>query len=181
MRRFVWLLVLLLAPGVAPALEIRDASHLWLDDTTLLARLDLDMALPEVLVDALENGVTLGFRLETQAERDRMLPGNSLVRAENRVQLRYYPLNRYYLVTSQGGDRMELRPTLGDALEQSARRLGRIRLEGVPGALREAPDDYRLNARLSLDYTALPLPLQLDAGLRGELTARQEWHAWPLD
>ena len=181
MRRFVWLLVLVLAPGVAPALEIREASHLWLDDTTLLARLDLDMALPEVLVDALENGVTLGFRLEAQAEPDRMLPGRPLVRAENRVQLRYYPLNRHYLVTSRDGERMELRPTLGDALEQSARRLGRIRLENVPEGLREAPGDHRLNARLSLDYTALPLPLQLDAGLRGELTARQEWYGWSLD
>ncbi|WP_018935939.1 DUF4390 domain-containing protein [Thioalkalivibrio sp. ALJ24] len=181
MRRMAWLLALWLVPGVAPALEIRDAGHLWMDDTTLLARLDLDMALPEVLVDALENGVTLGFRLEAQAEPDRWLPGRPLARAEQRVQLSYFPLNRHYLVTSRDGERRELRPTLGDALEQSARRLGRVHLEGLPEELREAPEGFRLNARLSLDYTALPLPLQLDAGLRGELTARQEWYGWSLD
>ncbi|WP_018138932.1 MULTISPECIES: DUF4390 domain-containing protein [unclassified Thioalkalivibrio] len=176
-----WSLVLALVPGTAQALEIRDARHMWMDDDTLLVRLVLDMRLPQVLEDALANGVTLEFEAEARIERDRWLGRESVQRETRRVKLQYFALNRYYLVTDVNDDRMELKPTLGDALEYVARRLGRLPMHGVPGAVRERPEDYNMAARLLLVYSALPLPLQLDAGLRGDLTTRREWHRWSLD
>ncbi|MGM0552246.1 MAG: DUF4390 domain-containing protein [Pseudomonadota bacterium] len=167
--------------GVVQAVEVRAASHLWLDDDTLLVRLDVNMDLPGVLADALINGVTLEFESEARLEEERW-PGREVMASETRrVQLQYFALNRHYLVTAVTDERMELKPTLGGALDVVARRLGRLPLSGLPDSVRAQPEDYRIAARLALVYSALPLPLQLDAGLRGELTARREWQRWPID
>lgn len=175
------LLAGVLLPVLAGAVEIRGGDHLWLDEETLLVRLDIDMQLPEVLADALTNGVTLEFEAEARLERGRRIGRDTPVAEMRRVQLRYFALNRHYLVHSLTDERMDLKPTLGDALEIVARRLGRVRLGPLPEPVRTDPEAYELAASLTLVYSALPLPLQLDAGLRGDLTTRQEWHRWPLD
>lgn len=175
------LLGLLVLPGLAQAVEIRGANHLWLDDHTVLVRLDIDMRLPAVLEDALANGVTLEFETEARLERGRRVGRDTLASETRRVKLQYFALNRHYLVTAVTDERMDLQPTLGDALQQVARRLGRLRLEALPESARTNPGELDLAARLTLVYSALPLPLQLDAGLRGDLTTRQEWWRWPLD
>ncbi|OOC48585.1 MULTISPECIES: DUF4390 domain-containing protein [Thioalkalivibrio] len=175
------LFALLALPVPAAAVEIRGANHLWLDDTTVLVRLDIDMRLPAVLEAALANGVTLEFEAETRLERGRRVGRDTLASETRRVQLQYFALNRHYLVTAVTDERMDLKPTLGDALDQVARRLGRLRLDGIPASARPNPGEFDLAARLMLVYSALPLPLQLDAGLRGDLTTRQEWRRWSLD
>lgn len=175
------LFALLALSAPAAAVEIRGANHLWLDDTTVLVRLDIDMRLPAVLEDALANGVTLEFEAETRLERGRRVGRETLASETRRVQLQYFALNRHYLVTAVTDERMDLKPTLGDALDQVARRLGRLRLDGIPESARANPGEFDLAARLMLVYSALPLPLQLDAGLRGDLTTRQEWRRWSLD
>ncbi|WP_018873185.1 DUF4390 domain-containing protein [Thioalkalivibrio sp. ALJ16] len=175
------LLCLLLAwTGPASAVEVRGANHLWLDEHTLLVRLDIDMRLPAVLEDALANGVTLEFEADARLEHSRRVGRDTLAAETRRVQLQYFALNRHYLVTTVADERMDLKPTLGDALELVARRLGRLRLTDVPPSVRTSPGELELAARLVLVYSALPLPLQLDAGLRGDLTTRQEWLRWPL-
>ncbi len=175
------LFALLALPVPAAAVEIRGANHLWLDDTTVLVRLDIDMRLPAVLEAALANGVTLEFEAETRLERGRRVGRDTLASETRRVQLQYFALNRHYLVTAVTDERMDLKPTLGDALDAVARRLGRLRLDELPEAARANPGEFDLAARLMLVYSALPLPLQLDAGLRGDLTTRQEWKRWSLD
>ncbi|WP_018878609.1 DUF4390 domain-containing protein [Thioalkalivibrio sp. ALE28] len=175
------LLALLALPVTASAVEIRAANHMWLDDATVLVRLDIDMRLPAVLEDALANGVTLEFEAQTRLERGRRVGRDTLASETRRVQLQYFALNRHYLVTAVTDERMDLKPTLGDALDLVARRLGRLRLDEVPDAVRENPGEFDLAARLTLVYSALPLPLQLDAGLRGDLTTRQEWRRWSMD
>ena len=175
------LLALLALPATAHAVEIRGANHMWLDDATVLVRLDIDMRLPAVLEDALANGVTLEFEAEARLERGRRVGRDTLARETRRVQLQYFALNRHYLVTAVTDERMDLKPTLGDALDAVARRLGRLRLDELPEAARANSGEFDLAARLMLVYSALPLPLQLDAGLRGDLTTRQEWKRWSLD
>ncbi|WP_019625972.1 DUF4390 domain-containing protein [Thioalkalivibrio sp. ALJT] len=172
---------LLLAWAVpATAVEVRDANHLWLDEDTLLVRLDIDMRLPAVLEDALANGVTLEFEADARLERSRRVGRDTLAAETRRVQLQYFALNRYYVVNTVTDERMDLKPTLGDALDLVARRLGRLRLADLPPAVHAQSEELELAARLVLVYSALPLPLQLDAGLRGDLTTRQEWLRWPL-
>ncbi|WP_018874038.1 DUF4390 domain-containing protein [Thioalkalivibrio sp. ALJ1] len=175
------LLGVLAMPSLAQAVEIRTANHMWLDDTTVLVRLGIDMRLPAVLEDALANGVTLEFETQARLERSGRMGRDTLKTEARRVKLQYFALNRHYLVTAVTDERMDLQPTLGDALDQVARRLGRLRLDGVPESARDNPGELGLAAHLTLVYSALPLPLQLDAGLRGDLTTRQEWWRWPLD
>ena len=174
-------LLWLCLPGLAGAVEIRGGDHVWLDGESVQLRLDLDMGLPPVLEDALANGVTLEFELEARVERARWLGREEVHREARRVQLQYFALNRHYLVTAVADERMGLQPTLGDALELVAHRLGRLPLHGLPEDVRARPEQHAFAVRLTLVYSALPLPLQLDAGLRGDLTTRREWYRWPAD
>jgi len=184
MRRgieLVLLLSLLLGPVAAMPGEIQRADHLWQDEGRLLVRLDLEMDLPEVLVEALANGVGLNFRVEVRLERQHgLLTDRSVAIASRHVRLEYYALSRHYLVTDLDFGRVDLAPTLGDGLEMLTRRLGRVVLEVGPGTL--VPGlRYSLAGRVLLDQAALPLPLQWDARLRGAYMTRLGWYRWPLE
>lgn len=175
------LLSLLVIPATVLPSEIQRGDHLWEDDDRLLARLDLEMNLPEVLIEALANGVGLDFRVEVRLERPRgVFTDRVVASAARRVRLEYYALSRHYLVTDLDQGRVELAPTLGDGLEMLARRLGRVVLEVEPGTM--VPGlGYSLAGRVLLDQAALPLPLQWDARLRGAYMTRFGWYRWPLE
>lgn len=171
---------ILLLPSAIMATEIRHADHIWQDDNRLLVRVYLDVDLPEVLVEALANGVGVTLRSEVRLEYARGILGERLVKeAEKSVQIRYYALSRHYMVTDPERQRIELVPTLGDALELLAKRLGRVVLEVDRDRLR-SDLDYTLGARVKLNQTALPLPLQWDARLRGAYVSQLGWYRWPL-
>lgn len=178
---FRWLFAgLLLLPSAIMATEIRHADHIWQDHDRLLVRVYLDVDLPEVLVEALANGVGVTLRSEVRLVRTRGILGEHPVKeAENSVQIRYYALSRHYMVTDLERDRIELAPTLGDALELLAKRLGRVVLEIDRDRLR-SDHDYMFGARVKLNHTALPLPLQWDARLRGAYVTQLGWYRWPL-
>ena len=183
MRRLpvVWLAWLLLLPAAATATEIRHADHVWQDDNRLLVRVYLDMDLPEVLIDALAAGVGVDFLSEIRLEYRRGLFGERTVSAESRVvRLEYSALSRHYVVADRQRRQIDLAPTLGDALDVLARRLGRVVLELDPGALRPGRG-YTLAARVLVDHASLPLPLQWDARLRGAYVTRLGWYRWSLE
>ncbi len=178
---FGWLLAgLLLLPSSVMAAEIRHADHIWQDDDRLLVRVYLDVVLPDVLVEALANGIEVTLFSEVRLEYARGILGERLVKErEKSVRIRYYALSRHYVVTDPDRQRVELAPTLGDALELLAERLGRVVLD--IGRERLRPDvDYTLSARVKLDHAALPLPLQWDARLRGAYVTQLGWYRWPL-
>jgi len=175
------LLCALWLPAATMANEIRQADHLWQDENRLLVRVQLDMDLPEVLLDALANGVGVDFVSEVRLEYRRGIIGERTVMTQTRVvRLEYYALSRHYAVTDLQRQKVELAPTLGDALEILARRLGRVVLELDRASLRQGRD-YTLATRVLVDHAALPLPLQWDARLRGAYVARLGWYRWPLD
>jgi hypothetical protein len=183
MRRLSWLLLLLLAllPMAVAAAEIRQADHVWQDRDRLLARMELEMNMPEVLVDALANGVGVDFRSEVRLEYRRGVFGERTVaEAHRRVRLEYYALSRHYVVKDLDQQRVDLAPTLGDGLEMLARRLGRVVLEVPPETILPGVG-YSLAARVMLDHSALPLPLQWDARLRGAYMTQMGWYRWSLE
>jgi len=175
------LALLLLLPSATMAAEIRNADHIWQDEHRLLVRVQLDMDLPEVLLDALANGVGVDFVSEVRLEYRRGIIGERTVMAQTRtVRLEYYALSRHYAVTDLQRQKIELAPTLGDALEVLARRLGRVVLDLDRASLRPGRD-YTLATRVLVDHAALPLPLQWDARLRGAYVTRLGWYRWSLD
>jgi len=178
---FAGLLALMLLPSATMAADIRNADHIWQDEHRLLVRVQLDMDLPEVLLDALVNGVGVDFVSEVRLEYRRGIIGERTVMAQTRVvRLEYYALSRHYAVTDLQRQKIELAPTLGDALEVLARRLGRVVLDLDRASLRPGRD-YTLATRVLVDHAALPLPLQWDARLRGAYVTRLGWYRWSLD
>jgi len=179
---FAGLLALMLVlPSATMAAEIRHADHIWQDEQRLLVRVQLDMDLPEVLLDALANGVGVDFVSEVRLEYRRGIIGERTVMAQTRsVRLEYYALSRHYAVIDLQREKIELAPTLGDALEVLARRLGRVVLDLDRASLRPGRD-YTLATRVLVDHAALPLPLQWDARLRGAYVTRLGWYRWSLD
>ncbi len=174
----VWML---LVPLVTMATEIRQADHVWQDHDRLLVRMYLDMELPGVVLDALENGVRVDFISEARLEYPRWLIGERILTAQTRsVRIEYYELSRHYVVTDHERQQTDLAPTLGDALEILARRLGRMVLEVDRDSLRPGRD-YQLATRIQVDHSALPLPLQWDARLRSAYVTRLGWYRWSLD
>lgn len=183
MRRLLAVLLgwMLLIPSATMATEIREADHVWQDHDRLLVRMYLDMELPGVVLDALENGVRVDFVSEARLEYRRWLVGERTVAAQTRsVRIEYYELSRHYVVTDHQRQQTDLAPTLGDALEILARRLGRMVLDVNRDSLRPGRA-YRLATRIQLDHSALPLPLQWDARLRSAYVTRLGWYRWSLD
>ena len=178
---FAGLFALMLLPSVTLAAEIRHADHIWQDEHRLLVRVQLDMDLPEVLLDALTNGVGVDFVSEVRLEYRRGIIGERTVMARTQaVRLEYYALSRHYAVTDLKRQKIELAPTLGDALEVLARRLGRVVLDLDRASLRPGRD-YTLAKRVLVDHATLPLPLQWDARLRGAYVTRMGWYRWSLE
>jgi hypothetical protein len=175
------LALMLLLPSATMAADIRHADHVWQDTDRLLVRLFLDMDVPDVLIDALANGVGAIFRTEASLSYRRGIFGErTLATATKGVRIEYYALSRHYIVTDLDREHMDLAPTLGDALEMLARRLGRVVLEVNADALRPGVA-YTLAARVLLEHTALPLPLQWDARLRGAYVTQLGWYRWSLE
>lgn len=175
------LVLMLLAPSATIAAEIRQADHVWQGDDRLLVRMVLDMGLPDVVLDALSTGVSVDFVAEARLEYRRWLIGEQTLTAQTRsVRLEYYELSRHYAVTDHNRQQTDLAPTLGDALDILARRLGRMVLDVDRNSLRPGRD-YTLAARIQVDHAALPLPLQWDARLRSAYVTRLGWYRWSLD
>lgn len=166
----------------AQSAEIRGASHDWTSDGNLRVQLDLDLTPPDVLLSALANGIAVQFRTEVRLLERRFLRGERVLAAvEQTVSLEYYALSRHYVVTDLKHDRVFLGPTLGDGLELLAKRLGRISMNLDPVPPLHNPQRYELNARVVLNYQALPVPLQWDARLRGAYLTQLGWHRWPFE
>lgn len=180
---YVLAAVLLIGLGspTASAMEVRAAQVLWLDEQELLLRLSVDLDIPDLLAEAMANGIGVYFRSEIRLFERRPFWGEQVwAQGERSLRLEYNALSRHYRLIDLDTLRVEFAPTLGDALELLAQRLGRIRLTI------EAPEPaerrrHGIAARVRIDQTALPLPLQWDTRLRALYVAQLGWSRWPLE
>ncbi len=122
--------------------------------------------------EALEHGVTLTIKLEMELRND-----NDMIvvrRDSRRFQLRYLPLSeRYQLSKNHTGELqsfLRLRHMLAeiDTLD--------VQLETGP----LPPGSYELRARIRLDKSRLPAPMQLPAWLSSQWQHDSEWSVWPF-
>lgn len=135
-----------------PAFVVRSAS---ITAGTLAARLEWR---PDARVlEALDNGIALGFDVNVQAQGRANWSGRSTLAEQTRhLQLRYFPLSRQYQLRDLD---------LNQARSFSARALALAALEDVRLALPEwrvaGAERYRL--QIALDRDALPGALRLPA------------------
>jgi hypothetical protein len=175
----VFLLLGTLAVTPAQAFVISSADHRWQSDAFLLVRLGVELDLPDILLEAIANGIAVYLISEVRLERGRLFRTNEVeARSTRRFRLAYSALSRHYILTDLDREMVVLAPTLGDALDAAASRLGRVLLE----AERVGVENERrtLSARVLLDHTALPLPLQWDPRMRRTNLAGGGWLRWPL-
>jgi hypothetical protein len=132
---------------------------------------DIDISLPGRLEEAVNRGVPLHFILEVDVARSRWYWLNEKLVSLNQVfRLSFNALSRSFRVSSLQNQQQY--PTLSEALAD----LGQLR------NLRVAPlDRIKLDsntfgfARMRLDVSQLPKPLQLSAITNKELTLQSEW------
>lgn len=175
--------VLLVGLGspTAAAMEVRAAQALWLDEQQLLLRLSVDLDIPDLLTEAMANGIGVYFRSEIRLFERRPLWGEQVwAEGERSLRLEYNALSRHYRLMDLDSLRVDFAPTLGDALDLLAQHLGRIRLTlEAPGPAERSR--HGIAARVRIDQTALPLPLQWDTRLRALYVAQLGWSRWPLE
>lgn len=150
--------LLCLATAWASGIEPRHAS-LVPDDHAYALTAQFDTALGPRLVDAVERGVTLHFRLEFTLARKRWYwTDEHLAGQVIDYRLGFQALTRQYRL-SRGGLHQNF-----DSLDEALKALGRVGRLRVAERVTLTPGETHVAAvRLSLDHGQLPKPLQVDA------------------
>lgn len=129
--------------------------------------LSLDCQLGETLRDALDHGIPLTLLLRLRSDDDAL-------QATRRVELRYFPLSRRYVLRDR--DRSDiLRSAIAPAYLVDA--LAALRLP-LDRDLKDIPAGLRWHVEVSLDRNALPGALRLPALLQRDWRLRAPEYAW---
>ncbi len=178
--RAIWLLLalsLLAAPLSARETTISNTRTLLVDGVYRLgAHVDFDFN--ETLYDALHNGVSLLIELRVEVLREReWLWSEVVAELQQRFQLQYHALSRYYLVRNfSSGAQFSFR-TMNEALEY----IGNVYdLPLIDAKLLEPKHNYVVRMRADIDVEALPTPLRLWAYLGSAWSLKGNWKQWPL-
>ena len=117
----------------------------------------IDCKLSGPMQDALDHGIPLTFRIRVDASRWRLLPSDA--RAEQRIELRYFPLSRRYQVRDLDAA-VEVRsfPTPGYLLAS----LNAMRLP-LPAGFATLEHDAAVRVGVELETSSLPGALRLPA------------------
>lgn len=161
------------------ACDLRKNSLFTVDQVDIQATgADLDLHLKQRLrlsdrtTRGINSGVpvTLELQLELRDSNDL-----SLVAAERyRYEIRYLPMSERYQLTELNSGRARTYPRLRHAL----RALTDLRLQFDTPTL--ARGNYEVRARMRLDKTSLPAPIQLPALIFGAWKHDTEWTQWPF-
>lgn len=181
--RFGWmpvcsiLVCLLLTAACAPS---QDDFGFRIDELELkpgrqqiAVRLDQQVRFSEAARRALRNGVTLTLLVDVEVRDARNL--NLLADRRERFEVRYLPLSERYQLTGGTPAIQQTYPRLRHVNAE----LSRLRLILPTGPL--APGPYELRARMRLDRTSLPTPLQLPAVLSPDWAHDTRWFQWPFE
>lgn len=173
----LWLLLLACWAGLAAARDIKvEAVSSRIENGHFVLDAQLDVHLTDSTREALENGVTLEFELDTRLLRPRRFWWDGeLLTATRRFLLSRHALADGYLVSEPGTDRQQTFKEIDDAL----RGLGALeaydagRIDQVP-----AGKHFRGRLRLRLDIEALPAPLRPIAYVSPSWRVSSGWYEW---
>ena len=171
-RRWLLVGVLLVLAGCTGSretgneLSVRSASIARTVSGPVL-ELSLDCQLGETLRDALDHGIPLTFAVRLRSDDD-------VVQATRRVEMRYFPLSRRYVLRDR--DRSDIiRSAVAPAYLVDAMAALRI---PVDRQVDEVPAGGRWHVEVSLERNALPGALRLPALLSPEWRLRTKEFEW---
>lgn len=146
------------------------------EDWALTAR--IDYRLTEKAEEALANGVTLTFQVETVVERVRgWWTDPEVIGKTLSWKLAFDPLTKRYLVHYPDGRELSSHGTLFGALNA----IGRLQSLPVgPADALSAGSTYDVAVRAVLDQRTLPGPLQVLAFWSGGFSLESDWYEWTM-
>ncbi len=148
------------------------------DERVFYMDADIDIQLPQYIVEALYSGIPLPMLLQVKVKETRnWWPDRLLVTVEQRYVLHYYPLLDVFKLNNltTGSSTSHTR------LDLALSKIGMIRHFPVLDKEHFITDN-RLYAALHLkvDVEALPKPLRTEALLGGNWDIGSAWKEWPL-
>jgi hypothetical protein len=165
----------LVTSALAQPIQVNNAG-LEIAETRYFLNADFQLDLTAPLLEALNNGVSLGFLVEFQLTRPRWYWFNEKTASEKlELRLSYLPLAQQYRLSS--GTLHQNFPTLAEALEA----LGRV--HGWPVLAQDQVDNgraYIAEVRLRLDPAQLPMPFRVSAVTNREWTLASDWKRFPF-
>jgi len=161
----------------AAEFDIEEA-RTYLEGGTYRLDADIDLALSEQALEALDNGVPLTIEVRLRIRRDGAWVWEESLQADQwRYRIRYKPLSERYSIDRVSGGEIDSFVSRESAL----RALGTMRGLRLVDADRLATDeDYAVHLRVALDIDELPLPLRPIAYLRPAWKLESKWTQWPL-
>ena len=163
------------ASAQAQPIQVNNAV-MEISETRYVLNADFHLDLTGPLLEALNNGVSLGFLIEFELTRPRWYWFDEKTASERlELRLSYLPLAQQYRLSS--GTLYQNFPTLAEALQA----LGRV--HGWPVLGQDQVDNgrtYVASVRLRLDPTQLPTPFRVSSVTNREWTLASEWKRFPF-
>ena len=164
------ILALCIAAAQAQPIQVNNAG-MEISETRYVLNADFHLDLTGPLLEALNNGVSLGFLIEFELTRPRWYWFDEKTVSEKlELRLSYLPLAQQYRLSS--GTLYQNFPTLAEALQA----LGRV--HGWPVLGQDQVDNgrkYVASVRLRLDPAQLPTPFRVSSVTNREWTLASEW------
>ncbi|MEW5757640.1 MAG: DUF4390 domain-containing protein [Pseudomonadota bacterium] len=166
------------------------AASAWADEATItqaqtslrngihVLEAKVKLQLGAELVEALQNGVMLPFKIHIEILRRREYVWDEEVAAlTQRYSLQYHALSRQYILTNHNSGVVRNFRSLNSALDD----LGRIKdLPLIDDSLLEKDARYLARMRVALSSSRLPIPLRLRTYVYSEWDVGSEWYEWFL-
>ena len=175
--RLVGAVLALCFSTAAPAQPIQvNSAGIEISETRYVLNADFHLDLGGPLLEALNNGISLGFLVEFELARPRWYWFDEKSASEKlEIRLSYLPLAQQYRVSS--GTLYQNFPTLAEALQV----LGRIHGWSVLGQDQvDNGRNYVASVRLRLDPAQLPTPFRVSSVTNREWTLASEWKRFPF-
>lgn len=178
-------LLIVMLVGLIPALPAAEQRYFRVESLTTekvdgVYRLtaSIDYQLPEVLLDALANGVDLVIEVKVEVLRERRWwIDEDIAAVTQRYQLIYYALSRMYVVRNLNTGVQQTFPSLYSALHA----IGRLQdFPLIDASLLDPQQVYKARLQARVAPEELPLPLRARAYLDSDWRPASEWYTWYL-
>jgi len=169
-------LCLLLFSKIAFADFLIQQAQTRLVDKVYVLNAEFDYNLTEVIIDALQNSVSLNLILNIKIERERAFFWNeTIARLKQSYELKYYALSRQYVL--KYSNRQENFNNLNAVLS----RLNKLKnFPLFDKDLIENDQTYWVYLQIYLDIESLPVPLRPIAYLSSQWRLSSDWYVCPL-
>jgi hypothetical protein len=168
--------VFALADALDGVLEVRSA-YVNIDNGVFLLHARIEYPVNPAIRDALRDGVTLTFDLETRVDRERRFWLNAnIVELTLRRELAYHAVSDRYVVRDVKSDEQQTFPTLEEALAY----LGKV--DGWPILVEPQLDGgmYVISVRAGVRRGKLPASLRVLLFWADDWHRVSEWYSWSL-